>query len=385
MKLKKIFLFYTLNIIILINVQITAQNSIARNQNMNQINEIQKAINQTNDLLNSSKEEKRQLFKKLELLQSQIIYRRELKEKLNSELQVTNNKIKSFQIQNEENSTQLIKLQKEYSLLLKYKLIHRLTYNPLLTMMSPDNLDENVKRWYLIERIENQRIQILSSMKTWKSKYLHSLNNLNLESFKQDSLLKTVKEEEVKIISDLTSAKTLIQGLQTKELSLSAELLSYKKKKEQLSSWIKESIEGLNKKTDRAVLTNTKNIMKFPMEESAIISRFGKNIESGNKNLIIRNNGIDLQSSNPFVTAAMNAEVVQIRKMPNQLYLLITKNKNLYIVYSNLQSVLLRNGEKVETGMNLGKAFKNDQGLFELHFETWNGKNPQNPLLFLAK
>lgn len=63
------------------------------------------------------------------------------------------------------------------------------------------------------------------------------------------------------------------------------------------------------------------------MEESAIISRFGKNIESGNKNLIIRNNGIDLQSSNPFVTAAMNAEVVQIRKMPNQLYLLITKTK----------------------------------------------------------
>ena len=47
--------------------------------------------------------------------------------------------------------------------------------------------------------------------------------------------------------------------------------------------------------------------------------------------------------------------------------------------------MLLRNGEKVETGMNLGKAFKNDQGLFELHFETWNGKNPQNPLLFLAK
>ncbi|MBK7360538.1 MAG: peptidoglycan DD-metalloendopeptidase family protein [Saprospiraceae bacterium] len=106
-------------------------------------------------------------------------------------------------------------------------------------------------------------------------------------------------------------------------------------------------------------------------------------MESGNKNLVIRNNGIDLQSQNPFVSAANPAEVVQIRKMPNQLYLLITKSDDNYIVYSNLNSVLLRNGERIESGTNIGQAAKNEQGFYELHFETWEGKTPTNPMKFL--
>ena len=171
--------------------------------------------------------------------------------------------------------------------------------------------------------------------------------------------------------------------MDSKEANLNATLTNYKRKKEALTKWIEASVHELVKTKTSTSKTNQIKRMRYPMQSPTIISRFGKNMESGNKNLVIRNNGIDLQSQNPFVSAANPAEVVQIRKMPNQLYLLITKSDDNYIVYSNLNSVLLRNGERIESGTNIGQAAKNEQGFYELHFETWQGKTPTNPMKFL--
>jgi septal ring factor EnvC (AmiA/AmiB activator) len=349
----------------------------------NSVEQIQKSIDQTNLLLSGSKEEKKQLLKRLELLQSQISYRKELQEKLTVELQKTESEIKALKLQNSTSVESQKLLEAEYAKLLKNKLIHRLTYNPILSLLHPGDIDKNVKHWYLLERIERERQNTLANLRSVKTNYYQLLNRLTNESFKQDSLLKTVKKEEENLQNDISKSQLLVKDLNTRETGLNADLIAYKKRKDELNKLIESSIKSISKSKNKTIASNDNLNIKYPLKDATIISRFGKNMEAGKSKLLIRNNGIDLQSKDPFVKISANSEVVEIRKMPNQLYLLITKANNMFVVYSNLENVLLRNGEKVEQGVNLGKAVKNEAGYYELHFETWIEKTPTDPLQFL--
>lgn len=358
----------------------------SKNTNQNEINsveQIQKSIDQTNLLLTGSKEEKKQLLKRLELLQSQILYRKELQEKFSAELQKTESEIRELNLQNSASLESQKLLEAEYAKLLKNKLIHRLTYNPILSLLHPGDIDKNVKQWYLLERIERERQHTLANLRSAKTNYYQLLNRLTEESFKQDSLLKSVKKEEENLQTDISKSKLLVNDLNSKESGLNAELIAYKKRKDEINKLIESSIKSISKSKSKNIVSKENVNIKYPLNDATIISRFGKNMDAGKSKLLIRNNGIDLQSKDPFVKVSANSEVVEIRKMPNQLYLLITKASNMFVVYSNLENVLLRNGEQVEQGVNLGKAVKNEEGYYELHFETWIEKTPVDPMQFL--
>ncbi|HEX5625687.1 MAG TPA: hypothetical protein VFX48_06715 [Saprospiraceae bacterium] len=143
-----------------------------------QAREIQKAIDKTQSLLSESKKEKQQWFKKLELLQSQISYRRELQEELRLQLESINSEIDRLQKQNESQVAQLRLHQRKYAQSLKNKLINRLTFNPVLSLMQPASLDRQVKQWYIRDQLEARRMQTLRTMQDWKNQYEQSLEKL---------------------------------------------------------------------------------------------------------------------------------------------------------------------------------------------------------------
>ena len=57
-----------------------------------------------------------------------------------------------------------------------------------------------------------------------------------------------------------------------------------------------------------------------------------------------------------------------------------------YTIYSNLESVAVSKGQKLNTGDMVGIAAVNtDSGNTEVHFELWNKENPLNPAIWLKK
>jgi septal ring factor EnvC (AmiA/AmiB activator) len=366
----------------LLSLLVTGQNQSIKPKESSGIEQLQKAIDQTNQLLSGSHQEKEQLLKKLDLLQSQIGYRKELQSKLKSELQQTDSATLKLRYEYEHSADIHKSLLKAYRNSLKNKLIHRLTYNPLLAVLSPENIDGNVKRWYILERKERDQMQTLTNLRLARTTFHQTLGNLESESKKQDSLLRIFKNEEQELTKDIDKSKSLISNLNTRESGLNAELIAYKQRKVELNKLIESRIKNFTEKADSKKLKSPVKV-SLPLKNATIISRFGTNMDDGSSKLLIRNNGIDLQSSNPFVQVSTDAEVVEIRKMPNQKYLLITRANNLFVVYSNLENVLLKNGEQIIKGVNLGKAGRNDDGFYELHFETWMEKKAIDPMQFL--
>jgi septal ring factor EnvC (AmiA/AmiB activator) len=354
-------------------------------QTSNKIKQLQKSIDQTNLLLSGSKEHKNQILKQLEVLQSQIFYRKELHKSISQEITAIDSQIVFLKKQHIQNSKDLKERQNEYIFLIKKKLLHRITHNPLLSLLNPVEIDTKVKKWYLIDRLEQKSRSSFINLQEIKTTYHTTLKQLESESFSRDSFLHATIQEEKNLTEDLTKMNQLINELSSKESILNKDLIAYKKQKDELKHFIESSIKNLTYSKESIRLIKSRLNLRYPMQNSTIVSRFGNNMDKGNSKLIIRNNGIDLQSVNPFVKVSIPSEVVEIRKMPNQLYLLITRSENLFVVYSNLETVLLKNGEKVDQGINLGKAKKTDDGIYELHFETWIEKNPVDPLVFLKK
>jgi murein DD-endopeptidase MepM/ murein hydrolase activator NlpD len=48
-------------------------------------------------------------------------------------------------------------------------------------------------------------------------------------------------------------------------------------------------------------------------------------------------------------------------------------------VYSNLDQLFVKKGDKVKTKQEIGVINTDETGKTRLHFELWHGKNLQNP------
>ncbi len=168
-----------------------------------------------------------------------------------------------------------------------------------------------------------------------------------------------------------------------KEADLKAELAGFKMKQEKLEAIVLKSISSnsSNEATTSAGSHRYSSEWQFPVSGGTIISRFGKTAAA--PNIYTNNNGIDVQTNDPFVSVSNDAEVIQIARLPNDTYMVLTRVGDIYTVYSQLESVLVRQKEWITRGMKIGKARSNDKGAFEMHFEIWKGKTPQNPLNFV--
>lgn len=348
-----------------------------------QLNSILQNIEHTEKLVRDAKNKKVSSLKQMELINSQISYRNELLAAMKIEMANYQSEIRQANSDLEHQQALIRSLQKEYVQLLKKKLIHKVTFNSFVSLLNSDHIDTQIKRWYILQWVEKNMLQALQSLDTSQQILKNKQWELQIKTNKQDSLIKASAEETHCLQEDIKMGRELMAHFQNLESHLLRELVNYKKKKEEIAHIISGSIKSLGSAPDKLQFKNVNLKLVFPVDFPIITSRFGKNMESGNPNLIIRNNGIDLQSSSPFVKSAAQAEVIQIRKLPSSDYLVITKSGPYYLVYSNLQSVLLKEGEILNINSTIGKSGVNESGIFEVHFEVWEGSKPVDPLKFL--
>ena len=114
---------------------------------------------------------------------------------------------------------------------------------------------------------------------------------------------------------------------------------------------------------------------------------FGEHPHPVLKNVKTRNNGIDLMTEAGAEARAIFAGVVtRVMNVPNNNNVIIIRHGEFLTVYSNLDQVYVRIGEKVTIKQKIGTIFTNkDDNKTELHFEVWQSKTLLDPEEWLAK
>ena len=97
------------------------------------------------------------------------------------------------------------------------------------------------------------------------------------------------------------------------------------------------------------------------------------------------NNGIDLScAAGATVSSIAAGKVSRVFTTPNGAKGIIIRHGDYMSVYANLQTVSVKEGEKVSSRQPLGTVWKGDgSGLAEFSFQIWNGTTSLNPRSWL--
>ena len=350
-------------------------------------NYLSKQIQKTEEILLQSEKEKMTAFKNMQIQITQIANRNELIENTAKELEKLDQSLTKLKSEHHENLNRLEILKEEYFKSLRRKWMQRNTVKANYLFAPHSELNAIIKSWVWYDQLDRERKEKYTQFKKSQELVLEKQNEILKQINIQKELLHSKETEKNKLAEDLKKQQIMISENQTKKQEWLTLIKKYQKEMSKIESIVSSGIKenNLDLSKNKNISTSLKSDWRFPLKEGIVVSTFGTQNDPNNRAVKIKNNGVDIQSKNSFVSAVNNAEVLQIRQLANGTYLVLCKEGNFYQVYSNLDKVLVRAGETLAKGNHIGQCKATPQGRHELHFEVWKGKTILNPTDWIYK
>jgi murein hydrolase activator len=224
------------------------------------------------------------------------------------------------------------------------------------------------------------------------------------------SLLSKENQEKMGLLTDKEEQTQLYDKLKNKEKDLRKQL----KEKERIANELNKAIERLinseiakvNKENTKVATPNNKAVvlgptpetlklsmdfmnnkqkLPWPVEKGFISETYGKHEYATLEGVYVYNNGVNIRTNkDASARAVFNGEVRNIINIPGSNYTVLVKHGEYFTVYSNLESVSVKVGDKVKTKQSLGQIFFNEKsGIAELHLEIWKNFDKLDPAQWL--
>jgi murein hydrolase activator len=352
-----------------------------------------KEITYTNKLLNETGKSTKASLDKLSLISQQIELRHKMIDSYNSELSILEqsilDNIEVIQIL----EADLEKIKTDYAALLQQTYRNMGSVNQLLFVLSSESFNQAYKRLLytrqlaqfrqeqakVIQEIQSvmiKKVEDLSSRKTQQSRVL----NQKMGEFTR---LNQEKEEQSKYYSQLKSKERELRALLDKQRSIEQNLQN------EIEKLIAEEARK-NKSTPRTTEDRTlsdnfeKNKGRFPWptQHGIVTDRFGEHSHPVMKNLIIKNNGVDI-TTNPGDKARsiFNGTVSKVFLVPGSNSAVIIRHGQYISVYANLKEVYVKQGDAVKTKQDIGLIYSDteENNKTILKFQIWRDNVKLNP------
>lgn len=398
---------------------------------------IEQEIRYTNQLLNETKKDKQNSLNQLIVLKTQINKRGELITNINQEINVINGEINYTQNSVVKLNEDLLKIKAEYAKMIVAANRNKGSNNILMFIFASENFNQAFQRvkYYrqysafrksqaeLIIQKQNeltQKKQQLEGQKINQSQLLinneNEKNQLTKEQDVKNIAVKQLQKTEKELLKTLRKKEKEARKLQNDIEKIIAEEVRKareasklraenrkKARKVNVKSDVKvekEEKEETSTKTTSEILTDTpeemalsnsfasnKGHLPWPSEKGIISGTFGNHSHPELPGIIINNDGIDITTNKgASARAVFNGEVTAVISGPNGKDVIIIRHGNYLSVYSNLESVYVRRGERVSTKQKIGLISTNDDDEKTiLQFQIWKGNSKLNPSGWIAK
>ena len=376
-------------------------------------------IEVTGSLLKKTTKTKEATYDRYIALQSQIERRANLiltieREILNSENGIHRNAAVINSLNRD-----IARTQAEYGRTVRSAFRRKILSNPLLYILSADNLNQAFRRWLFLRKYDDYRKQqadAIAATREMLSKKVSSLEDTRRE---KETLLLSLRSQKTMLTTEMADKNSLLQTLAQDESRLQADL----KKKESAHEALNQAIEKViqeevtrrinearrsrpaapstpnntaepSRASPEVVEDNTsfafqqkRGQLPWPVEEGFISRTFGRQKHPTLKNIEITNNGIDIRTEEgSAVRAVYEGRVAGVQFIPGHDYTVILQHGNYYTVYSNLSETSVAKGEQVRAKQSIGRVSTNAvTGASELHFELWHQKERMNPQTWIRK
>ena len=359
---------------------------------------LKKEIENTNNLLKQTTKSKTATVNKLELLNKNIQTQKRLIKNLDNEISALDKEMNALSTKRSELETEQQQLRRDYARLCRESHYAQMQQSPLLFLLSSDSFQQL-----------SRRIRYMQEFGQYRRQQVAKIEGIQVEIDQQNALLKEnrqTKEQSLKaqqrqkeeLARDERKQKQMLDQLKKKEKNLKAELQKKQKKANELNKKIEEKIRQQAQAQSKQKLTKEQQLisggfeankgrMPWPVEKGVITGQFGKHQHPVYDQVTIDNKGIYIQApSGSMARAVFDGEVTSCFVM-NNTYAVIVQHGAYRTVYAGLSKLSVKQGDKLKAKQNLGVIYTDptQDNKTELYFQVWNGKEIQNPSLWIAK
>lgn len=359
---------------------------------------LKKEIENTNNLLKQTTKSKTATVNKLELLNKNIQTQKRLIKNLDNEISALDKEMNALSTKRSELETEQQQLRRDYARLCRESHYAQMQQSPLLFLLSSDSFQQL-----------SRRIRYMQEFSQYRRQQVAKIEGIQVEIDQQNALLKEnrqTKEQSLKaqqrqkeeLARDERKQKQMLDQLKKKEKNLKAELQKKQKKANELNKKIEEKIRQQAQAQSKQKLTKEQQLisggfeankgrMPWPVEKGVITGQFGKHQHPVYDQVTIDNKGIYIQApSGSMARAVFDGEVTSCFVM-NNTYAVIVQHGAYRTVYAGLSKLSVKQGDKIKAKQNLGVIYTDptQDNKTELYFQVWNGKEIQNPSLWIAR
>ena len=397
-----------------------------KKQLQSEINSLQKEISTANQLLKKTKKDKEMTLNEVNLLDKKIKQREKLITSYNEQIAVLDEEIKSGQSNIKSLNSDLSKLQKEYAKMIVFANKNRSHYDRLGFIFASTDFNQAFRRLRYIREFSEARKAKMNQIAAIERQISSEVEAHQQARMQQDSLLKDEKSQQNALQKEKKELNGQVAKLKKKEGSIQQDIKikqqQAKKLQKAIDDIIAEEIRKANaeaekkrkeeakknankgkttttapkekgmaltpaEKTLSTNFVNNKGKLPWPVERGVISSSYGKHTSVVSDKVTVTNNGIDIATTEGAqARAVFDGEVTSVTKLMGSNTVVIIRHGEYFTVYSNLENVTVKRGDKVKTKQNLGTVHTNKtENKTELHFELLKEQSRQNPANWLSK
>jgi len=403
-------------------------NLLAHSQSLDELRKKKQKTNEdikyTTRLLEDAKKNQKKTLNKYNILNKQIELRSSLITGINSEVGV----LVEFIDQNawlvNSLNNDLEDLKKEYAKMIVFAQKNQTNYSKILFILSSNSFNQAYKRLMYLRQYTEYRKRQAELIQWIRDLIQVKVTRLQLQRAEKETLLQSQKREADQLTQEKKQQGQYLTTLQEKQKEFEKKLREQQHIEAQLSNEIQKIIEEeVRKSRERAIekarqtakqtgkpmskpsVGNTyemtpeeklasgqfeqnKRHLPWPVERGVITDHFGVHDHPVLKNIVVRNNGVDISTIQGAKARAVFAgEVSRVFVVNGGNTAVIIRHGKYLTVYSNLINVQVKSGEKVSIKQTIGTigTDSDDEAKTVLKFQIWKESEKLNPEEWIAR
>lgn len=357
-------------------------------------------IEYINHLLKETNQNAKSSINRLSMLEHKIHLQERLISNINSELGYLDSTISRSSQNLDSLNADLAVIKSRYAGMIRYARRNQDQNNQLLFLLSADDFNQAYKRFSYLKQYADYRKTQVEEINSIKAKLGQLVEDLNQKKSTKQQLLTSKLSQSDQYAKQKADQKEYYSQLQKKEKDLRKKLenqqniaLKLEKEIEKIiAEEAKKSAAKTIKEPGRKTSPELKHLsddfsmnkgkLPWPLQKGLITDHFGEHPDPILKHVIRRNSGIDITTtSGERARAVFKGEVTKVLPNIGGNMAIILRHGSYLTVYSNLASVSVHVGQKVETRQELGTIFtdKEDDNKTVLKFQLWYENNKLDP------
>ncbi len=351
------------------------------------------------NLLKETAREKKESLNELKIIGRKLNLRELILQGLQEEIALLNDRIELNTLAINMMESDLSILRKDYEKAVLSSFRSSKGNSEIGYVLSAKDFNQGYKRLKYLQQITRFRRQESEIIQELKSEIEVSKQKME-EDMTIISQLKSREEQQKYLLQDEQGNKQkIVKSLSNKERQLQRELEDKKRIARRIESELEKLLEEERKKAAKSDMSpeqklvgenffENKGRLPWPVEKGLITSHFGIHNHPVLKYVKENNSDIEITSSGKTpVRSIFNGTVAKIFSIQGLNMSIIIKHGRYFTVYSNLVNVLVKMGDKVETGKIIGEVFNDKEKGNEavLKFMVTEERVNLDPELWISK